>query len=67
MTPAERLARQVVETRRYTRWRVWRGSVWLATVPASAAGYTEAEARVWVAELFCDRIPASDLRLEGVR
>lgn len=63
MTPTE-LAHQVVQTRRYTRWRVFSGRLFLAAVPSETAGLTEGEALAWAAKMFPQR---PDVRVEGVR
>lgn len=64
MTPTQKLARKVVETPRFPRWRVLSGDRFLASVPCSVAGQTEAEALAWARANFPQR---ADVRVVGAR
>lgn len=63
MTPAERMARKAVETKRFTGWRVYVDGRRMGYLPASAAGVTE-ETALEKARIIW---PGRDVRVEGVR
>lgn len=62
MTPRA-LARKVVTTRRFLRWRVLVDGRVMASLPASIAGQTEETALAKARHLF----PGREVRVEGVR